>query len=325
MSSASERDPADWLVSVRDQRGPKFLCGQRGCGKTAALLRARDLLAALDRESASVFIDAESAPMRRLQACDELIDQIREIRRGRRGVNVFLREAWHLPDAETLLGYLAAHRDYRVFASVSSRRVFDERLRQYFDEHLLSRQLAPPYAPAEPGADELAEARRRWDRIMLYDIIGESGVGDAALLHRLACNLSDSTGEAITLRKVSAAISPRCRSVSPHTIEEYLRALENAFVIERCERLSDAYRGARYVRGYWYFFTDELLRRANFAVDDGREARRRMLTSTWQRLRRDYGRVCLPGFEFEGADFVTGDGASCRFWRATASGPEPVA
>ena len=307
---------SDWFESVRGLPVPKFITGLRGTGKTAFLLGLRDRLLAEGVPPGNLlFIDTEDPALRPFATHEQMLDHIFALLPCEGRAYIFIREAAALPGAEVVVGTLAASGRREVIATSSSRRLLEHGLARYFSSRLAHFVVLPPDV-AEPYAPE--PARARWNDIFLNDVLAPSRILEISLAGRIAGWLSDNLGDAMSLRSISAAISPARRFLSPHTVESYLAALEDAYLVEKVMRW-DVPEDSPQKTGYRYFFTDPQLRLARFGPAPEDEPRRMALNRAWLRLRRNED-VVFAASGSSDTHFVSRKGDAYRRWRLATDG-----
>ena len=305
-----------WFDTVRKLPVPKFITGLRGTGKTASLLRLRDQLLAEGVSPANtLFIDTAAPSFRKFISSGQLIDYILRTLPRKGKSYVFIHEAAALPDAEVVIGTLAASTKREVFATSSSRRLLDHGLASYFSGRLAHFEVLP-MVDAEPYTPELARAR--WNEIFLHDVLAPNRILEIVLIGRIAGWLSDNLGDTTSLRTISSAIAPTRRTISPHTIENHLAALEDAHLVEKVLRW-DLSTDIPQKTGYKYFFTDPALRLAHFGPAPHRESRRMALNRAWLYLRHQEDAVFIASGAPD-IHFVTCTGNEHRLWHMTPLG-----
>ena len=313
---AKSKDIFAWFDSVRYLPVPKFITGMRGTGKTAILLQLRDRMLSEGLPlTNTLFIDTSAPSIRRYATHEQVIDHISSVLPSEGKSYVFIREAAALPNAEIVIGTLAASRRRDVFATSSSRRLLEHGLAEYFSTRIAHFEVLPcEHAP--PYSSERATAL--WNEIFLHDVLAPNRILEAALTGRIAGWLSDHLGESTSLRIIAAAISPARRLLSPHTIESYLASLEDAHLVEKTIRWDTA-EEAPQKTGYCYFFIDPELRIAHFGPAPNNEAWRMALNRAWLCLRRREDAV----FSASGTPdvhFISRSGSLYRRWHVTPEG-----
>ena len=301
---------ADWLWAMRDYPGPKLVTGRRGIGKSTQLAAFADRLVAegVPRDRI-VSLDGESAQASRLLSYDRMIDYINGRCHGADGVYVLIREGSSCPDIETILGTLAAMPRFNVFATASSRSMLTAGLDNYLGGRLAHYECLPPLCGESP-----ADMRRIWNEALLYDVhtpIRQSF--NAQLLNRLGCHLSDNVGDSLSLRRIASAISPAGGLLSPHTIDSYLTAFCDAYLIERCLRY-DLAEECVLKSQFRCYFVSSVMRSALFGPAPDGESRRARLNAAWIMLRGKEDEVFAASSAPAHIDFVTRTGSIYRLW-----------
>ena len=306
----------DWLEQALQTPAPKFITGLRGSGKANFLHRIRqELLAQGVPPERILFLDTEDPALRRYATHVQMLDYVAD-QLPREGLSyILIREATELPMPEIVVGALAATSRFSVFATSSSRLLLRRGLKDYFSGQILHVKLLPAER-SEPYP--MLEARARWNEIFLYDVIATNTILEFPIINQLACWLSDNLGAPVSLRQVACAISPSARLLSPHTIEAYLTALEDAHLVEKSARWDTAERAPQKTN-YRYFFTDPWLRLAHFGPAPEDEDRRMALNRAWLHLRRTRGRTYVASGT-PGLDFVTESGLETLGWTVTPAG-----
>lgn len=292
-----------WLTAKRGSRLVKVLCGVRGVGKTRTLAAWRDALVRDGYpEDRIVSVDAEDPTLRRLVTADDFMRYLSTQMPEKGPVVLLLDEPTSFHDYEYLLGQLLGQRRIDIYLTLSSRRLSNEGLSDYLRGAVAPFEIMPP---AGGIAEPPETSRARWNEILLRDVLSAQGVADGNIAERLSVYLADNVGDPISLRQAAAAISPHGKQLSPNTVEAYLTALEDAYVIERCYLWNaDSEEPVR--RNYRVFFTDPALCLACFGLVPDYERRARQ-NALWLEWRRKQARVFLSSDDPE--TFVTPRGA----------------
>lgn len=291
----------EWLSSRRGKSSVKVLCGIRGVGKTRTLAAWRDdLIAGGYPEERIVCVDAEEPILRRLVTADDVLLYLSTQLPPSGPVTLLIEEPTSFRDYETALGELLGQRRIDIYLTISSRQLATGGLSDYLRGAVDVYELVPP-KEGSSGLDE-ASSRARWNEILLRDVLPARGVGEANIAERLAAYLVDSVGDPISLRSIGSAISPKDKRFSPNTIEAYLTAFENAYVLERCY-LWDKVAEEPFKREYRVFFMDPALCRARFGIAPDFE-RRTAMNEEWLALRAQHEHVYLTRDERKGGRLV---------------------
>ena len=307
---------ADWFWVMRNHAGPKLVTGRRGIGKSKQLtMFAERLLAAGVPQKEIIVLDGESPQAYRLLSCKQIVEFIIGSSRNMETCHVLIREGDLLPDIGTVLGTLDAMPRFNVFVTASSRHMITAGLADYLGNRLAYCECLPPILD-EPSAD----IRRIWREALLYDVHTPVRQPlNAQILNALACHLSDSTGDPLSLRSIAAAISPGGNLLSPHTIDSYLTALSDAHLIARCQRY-DLAEECVLKSQYRCYFTSPAFRTELFGPAPSNEARRARLNAAWLKLSHESDAVFAASSAPEHVDFVTRQGSCYRLWHVHEDG-----
>ena len=281
---------SEWLSSMRGKRTVKILSGIRGVGKSSALAAWRDeLLASGVPEERVVCVDAEEPVLRHLVSADDVLRYLATQLPESGPVIMLIDEPGSFPDYEKCIGELLGQRRLDIYLTLSSSRLVTGGLSDYLRGAIAVREMIPP---PEGIHESPAKARARWNEIMLRDVLSEPGISDVGIAESIAAYLADAVGDPISLRMITAAISPPGKCFSPNTADAYLTALEHAHVVEKCYRWSIDHEEPL-GRRYRVFFTDPMLRLARFGLSPD-EDRRSAINQRWLEMRRKSSHVYLP-------------------------------
>lgn len=311
---------ADWLFAMRDHVGPKLVTGRRGIGKSAQLTLFADRLLADGMPPGKILLlDGASSLAYRLSSSERMMDYIAEHCPGTEEIYILIREGSAFPDIETTLGALAAFPRFNVFATASSRHALTAGLGTYLDGNFAHYECLPPLHD-DPSTD----FRRIWHEALLYDVCTPIRQPfNAQILNSLACHLADNTGDPLSLRKISAAVSPANCLLSPHTIDNYLTALSDAYLIVKCSRF-DLAEECVLKSQYRCYFTSPSMRTVLFGAAPADEPRRMRLNVAWLKLQHVSDEVFAASSGAGLVDFVTRHGRTYKLWHVDEQGISAV-
>lgn len=282
-----------WLESMRGSRSKiKILSGIRGVGKSTLLHHWRaHLLERGVREDCIVYINMEEPALRHVRTSGEIIAYLKtQLPPRDQPCFLFVDEPSSFPDYENGFGELLRMRYIDIYVSISSKRLINEGLAPYLRGAIAMREMLPP-PEGIPEPDE--RSRARWNEILLRDVLSDPHLTSAPLAEDIAAYLSDHVGDPISLRAVSAAVSPSGRLISPNTIDAYLTALSNAHIVEKCMRWNEDSE-EQLKTGYRVFFKDPALRTSRFGPAPTDENARAAMNRKWLEARNSAQCVMLP-------------------------------
>jgi len=148
---------------------------------------------------------------------------------------------------------------------------------------------------------------------LLKDVAGQAGINDVPLLEHVAKLMSQSTGRALSSKKLSAAIGAEGRRISANTVETYMRALSSAFVFHHVGRFDINTRKHLKTLGK-YYITDTGIR--NLLLESGSSDLDGQLENIvyLELLRRGF-KVCIGKHGSEEVNFAVS-------WPSSAKGGE---
>ena len=281
-----------WLESMHGTRKVKVLSGIRGVGKSTLLRHwCARLLKRGVREDCIIYVNTEEPALRHVRTSEEILAYLKtQLPPGNQPCLLFVDEPSSFPDYENVFGALLRRRNIDIYVSISSRRLLNEGLAPYLRSSVVQRELLPP----PEGIPETEErSRARWNEILLRDVLSDPHLTSAPLAEDIAAYLSDHVGDPISLRTISAEVSPPGRMISPNTVNAYLTALCNAHIVERCLRWNEDSEETLKT-GYRVFFKDPALRTARFGPAPSDEAVRATMNRRWLEARNQARSVMLP-------------------------------
>lgn len=281
-----------WLESMCGIRKIKILSGIRGVGKSTLLHQWRaQLLQRGVREDCVIYINTEEPALRHVRTGEQIIAYLNtQLPPGDQPCLLFVDEPSSFPDYETGFGELLRMRNIDLYVSISSKRLLNEGLAKYLNGAVVLKEMLPP---PEGIPEPEQRSRARWNEILLRDVLSDPHLTSAPLAEEVAAYLSDHVGDPISLRSISAAVSPAGHLISPNTADAYLTALCNAHIVEKCICWnSDTEESLK--TGYRVFFTDPALRTARFGPAPTDENARAAMNRNWLVARNRADCVMLP-------------------------------
>jgi len=98
-----------------------------------------------------------------------------------------------------------------------------------------------------------------FNTVVLKDIVARKNVADVLMLQDVIRFMFDNIGNLLSTKKISDTITSSGRKISTHTVESYLAALSDSFIVYRCSRFD--VKGKQYLKtGVKYYLVDMGLR-----------------------------------------------------------------
>lgn len=256
------------LQAWKDKKVIKVITGVRRCGKSVLLEMYQDWLrqqGVPDERIVSVNLeDMDNRPLRVPEALHAFIKE----RLSRKEMTyVFIDEVQlcdHFPEVVNslhirpqvdiyLTGSNANLLSSEIATMISGRNVEIQMLPLSFKEFVQMRQgngdlqrLYTEYVTTSsfPYTLELAGMQREledylegiYNTILIKDIMTRKRIADAMILDSVAKFVFDSIGSELSVKKIAGALTSSNRKSDPKTIEKYLSALLESFMIYKAER-----------------------------------------------------------------------------------------
>ena len=256
----------DRLISFRDKQLIKVVTGIRRCGKSTLFDLYKDYL--LDsgvKEDQIISINFESAEFYDIRNFKDLYNEVRSRLVSDRINYVFLDEVQQVPDFQRACDslYILKNVDLYITGSnagllsgelatlLSGRYVEIKMLPLSFREYIstkgesdLSRKYRDylmnssfPYTTElDRRKDILAYLDSIYTSIVLKDIVRRRNISDVAALERVIRFMFDNIGNPCSATRISNALKNGGSGISVHTVDNYLQALCESFVLYKVSR-----------------------------------------------------------------------------------------
>lgn len=208
---------------------------------TAEWLKER-IQAALDKADGSrmahVFLDE----VQEVPAWEKVVRQLRTRERTDvwiTGSNAFVLSS----DLSTLIGgrYIelkVSPLSFKEYLSFSKARHTQEQPVEALFARYLKYGGMPGQFDAPTESDEYVESMLTaiYETIILNDVATHGGISDIDLLEKLVRYVFVTSGNLFSTRSIANYLTSAGRKTSANTVDNYLRALEGAFIVSRCEQ-----------------------------------------------------------------------------------------
>lgn len=254
------------LISYKDKKIIKVITGIRRCGKSTLLKEFKDYLIEsgvsdkniisinFDDNSFSNLLDADILHSYVLDNCNKsgmnyiLFDEIQNVPEFQKCINsLFLKDNIDIyitgSNSYMLSGELATFLTGRYIEIHMLPLSFKEYLSFYgSNDELLKYNTYSTYGgfPYMINFDDdnqkLDYLNSVYNTVILKDVINRKGINDSLLLESICKFLFDNIGSYVSTKKISDTLSSYGRKNSVHTIEEYLNALLESFILYKVNR-----------------------------------------------------------------------------------------
>jgi predicted AAA+ superfamily ATPase len=282
----------DSLISFRDKQLIKVVTGIRRCGKSTLLELFQDYLrqdGVSDEQIVSInleegeyndienhkqlysVVNEKIAPDKKMYIFLDEVQRVEEFQKAvdsfyvKRNCDVYITGSnAHLLSGElaTLLSgrYVEIKMlplSFKEYTSVFPDEANPERL---YENYI--RNSAFPYAlEIEKQKDRLLYLQSLYDTIVLKDVIARKKFPDIAMLKSVTRFMFDNIGNLCSVKKIADTMTSAGRKINVHTVESYLTALTDSFILYQIGRYD--VKGKQYLKtGDKYYAADIGLRYA---------------------------------------------------------------
>lgn len=280
----------DDLLSFKDKKLIKVITGIRRAGKSTLF---QLYIEKLNKQGVSkaniILVNMEHPNFRKIKTADDLYDYI-ESRLSISGRNyVFIDEIQQVNDFQQAADWLYARDDVDLYITGSNAYLLSGELATLLSGRYVEIRMQPlsfkEYVSIFPNGQDkdrlfssylenssfpgVLELNRKQDRnaylegiyntILVKDIMDRSRIANPSMLKSVIEFMFDNIGNLVSSNKIANTMQSAGRKISVPTVESYLTALENSFVLYRAGRY-DIKGKQRLATGYKYYVADIGLR-----------------------------------------------------------------
>ena len=266
------------LKALKDKHIIKIVTGIRRCGKSTLLLQFQDwLLEQGIDQSQIIFINFEDLEYEDLNDYRSLHQYIKENLKKNRKTYIFLDEIQNVDQFPKVLDSLQLNPDIDLYVTgsnaymlsseiatlISGRYIqiemlplsfkeyclakggFEDRITRY-TEYLVSSSF--PYALALDSEPNIIRdyLESIYNTIVIKDIMNRKQVTDSMMLQSVLKFIFDNIGNPFSTKKIADTMTSDGRKIDSKTIEKYLTALKESYVIYQAKRFD--IKGKQYLK-----------------------------------------------------------------------------
>ncbi|MDR2132505.1 MAG: ATP-binding protein [Clostridiales Family XIII bacterium] len=278
------------LIGFRDKQVIKVITGIRRCGKSTLLDLYETYLRENGVEDGQIIrINLEYPEYHAIQTHTHLYEHIKERLRTDCMNYIFIDEVQMIPAFQKAVDGLFVRKNCDVCITGSNAHILSGELATLLSGRYVEIKMLPlsfkEYISARGGRTDLAVKYRDYlenssfpytltlsdkkdiraylggvyDSIVLKDIVARRRIGDVGQLGDVIRFTFDNIGNLMSSTKIANTMISGGRKISVHTVEKYLDALTESFILYRAERY-DVKGRQRLVTGYKYYLSDLGLR-----------------------------------------------------------------
>lgn len=254
------------LISLRNKKIIKVLTGIRRAGKSTILQDFREYLIENGVDSKNIiFINLDDKNHRNLLDADVLHDYILENIDSKKQNYVFLDEIQNVPEFERCIDSLFLRDNLDIYITGSNSYMLSGELATYLTGRYIQIHVLPlsfkeylsfygevdelkkyndyvtyggfPYLiNLDNNKDKIDYLDSIYNTVIMKDVINRKKVNDPMMLESICRFLFDSIGSSVSTKKISDTLASNGRKNSVHTIEEYMNALLESYILYKVNR-----------------------------------------------------------------------------------------
>lgn len=336
----------DKLIKLKDKQVIKVVTGVRRCGKSTLLLQFQGYLReqGVDGEQI-IFLNLEKMENEPLLEYHALYDYIKERLAPGRMTYIFLDEIQNVPGFEKAVDSLFAMEWTDIYITGSNARMLSGELATLLSGRYVEMQMLP-LSFAEYYTLVGGDRREAWNAyfvsggfpytayieeedirrdylqgiyhtVLLKDIVERKRIQDVTLLESVVRFLFDNVGNIVSSKKIADSLTSYGRKTTSATVENYIRALEESFILYRAGRYD--VKGKQYLKSLEkYYLVDQGLR-GLLSGSSGRDIGHVLENIVYLELLRRGYQVQVGKVGNQEIDFVAGKGSDRTYYQVAAS------
>jgi len=297
------QDYLDTLIRFRDKELIKVVTGIRRCGKSTLLELFADYLRSIGVPDRRILmINLEDGDFIDIETSRQLFDYVSARLQPVEKTYIFLDEVQRVKDFQKAVDSLYIKKNADVYITGSNAHLLSGELATLLSGRYVEIKMLPlslkEYVSARPNEvnpDRLyaeytlgssfpyalkminQKDRRQYlqgiiDTIVLKDIVARRRFPDLVMLQSVERFMFDNIGNLCSTKRIADAMTSAGRKISVHTVESYLSALTDSFILYRIGRYD--VKGKQYLKtGDKYYVADVGLRYALLGTKKADEGR----------------------------------------------------
>lgn len=282
------RQYLDKLIKLRNKQIIKVVTGVRRCGKSTLLLQFQDYLRGEGVEERQIiYLNFEKIENEPLHDYHVLYDYVKSRLQPGKMTYIFLDEIQAVPGFQKAVDSLFVLEQTDLYITGSNAHMLSGELATLLSGRYMEIQMLPlsfaeyyeltggdrrdawnryfqnggfPYAAYIEEADIRRDYLQGiYHTVLLKDIVERKKIQDVTLLENVIRFLVDNTGNIVSSKKIADSLTSCGRKTTSATVENYIRALEESFILYRADRYD--VKGKQYLKSLEkYYVVDQGLR-----------------------------------------------------------------
>ncbi len=254
------------LISLKDKKIIKVLTGIRRAGKSTILQEFKEYLLknGVDKKNI-IFINLDDKSNKYLLDSDELHNYILSNIDLNKKNYIFLDEVQNVAEFEKCINSLFLRKNLDIYITGSNSYMLSGELATYLTGRYIQIHILPlsfkeylsyygendelkkyndyityggfPYLiNLDNNKDKIEYLDSIYNTVIMKDVINRKKVNDPMMLESICRFLFDSIGSSVSTKKISDTLASNGRKNSVHTVEEYLNALLESYILYKVNR-----------------------------------------------------------------------------------------
>lgn len=259
------RQYLDKLIKLRNKQIIKVVTGVRRCGKSTLLLQFQECLRGEGVEERQIiYLNFEKIENEPLHDYHVLYDYVKSRLQPGKMTYIFLDEIQAVPGFQKAVDSLFVLEQTDLYITGSNAHMLSGELATLLSGRYMEIQMLP-LSFAEYYELTGGDRRDAWNRyfqnggfpytayieeadirrdylqgiyhtVLLKDIVERKKIQDVTLLESVIRFLVDNTGNIVSSKKIADSLTSCGRKTTSATVENYIRALEESFILYRADR-----------------------------------------------------------------------------------------
>lgn len=256
----------DKLISLKDKKIIKVITGIRRCGKSTVLSEFKNYL--LENKVSKdniISINFDDKSYNYLLDSDSLHQYILDNTNEKKMNYIFLDEIQNVPEFEKCINSLFLRDNYDIYITGSNSYMLSSELStfltgRYIQIHVLPLSFSeylsfygetdelkkyndyitygafPYLINLQESTEKLDYLESIYNTVLMKDVVSRKKINNPLILESITKFLFDNIGSTISTKKISDTLNSYGRKNSIHTIEEYLNALLESYILYKVNR-----------------------------------------------------------------------------------------
>lgn len=292
MDRIERKEYLNKLIALKDKQLIKVIAGVRRCGKSTIMEIFQDYLRSVGTPDNQILaVNLEDYDFYELRNPQKLYHYIKEHKIQGKKLYVFLDEVQNVEDFPDVVNSLFIKKDIDLYLTGSNAYMLSSEIATFISGRYVEIKMLPlsfkEYVDAIGGRNRLEESYRQYielsslpyaldlkdsprelndylngvyNTIVLKDVAARKKVNDLMMLESVVRFIFDNIGNYLSTKKIADAMTSDGRKIDTKTVEKYIAALLESFVLYRAGRYD--VKGKQYLKTLEkYYVVDIGLRR----------------------------------------------------------------